>query len=145
MAKKVIVYEEELPPGILQQRVTDEDFYTPEELRQIVLDAFPQRGRNPFYGLDYIVVGSPPGWESEEIFKEIKRTSTSREEMARRLIPSFVEIGREVDVDIYESQVYEDIRGGLCPFKQHITTFSLTDCGYMLDMHHLVESGDPDA
>ena len=142
MVETIIEYDGEIPTGILQGQFSEDEFYNAEEVRRIILDSFPENGKNPYSGLESICHGNV-AIDSGKEFSRLIEESESREQLITQLIPTYQEVGEGLRIEIVESQVYKNKDPtDKSPYKQHVTSITLTDLGYVLAMHHYLESNN---
>jgi len=133
---KPVVYEGEIPPALLEGKITEEKFYSAQELRQILLDTCPETDDNPFDGLFRIVtsmlfrrLGLPC---SAAEYRKIIAGKT-RDEAVKQLIPEYD--GHNLEIEIEEAPDYiKQGDTGFNRYQSHVVKLELIDVGYLAEI-----------
>lgn len=140
---EVIGYRGELPKGILGQKLSEDDFYTPEEMRDIILKSFPPTEKELFYGLDYICIGEDNIFNVS--FQAHNRDAfkvADIERILKKFIPDYE--GTDLKITIHEKQSYNNLDNKYnFLFDSNLTCLDLTEYGYSVGVFGLFQSTIP--
>ena len=134
--EKIINYWEKIPDSLLNGKIDPSEFYSAEQMRQIILDSFPEKEGIMLGGLEYIALNkvSKDDFEnklnSKNTLDNALVKAGDRRELLKLYFPSFEEMKIEREMLIVESQKYSNM---LEIFScKHYTIVALTDLGYLL-------------